>query len=133
MNQEDQDELWDLLGKARTPKERPFFSAKVLRAIEADGARASQSVSLWEVFRRRWLLPLAGCSAAVLAVMFAVKPPAPTTVQDPGVVNVTPADPLAPLINNTDLAAELPAALDNFLATQDNALWLQADPSSLYP
>jgi hypothetical protein len=136
MNHDERDELWELLGKARTPKERPFFAAKVLQAVRAEEETkqlgwGGRFLSLWTVFRRRWVVSLAGCSAVAVAVVLTLSPEAP---KKPANVAVTaPADPLAGLITAAaDDPDQLAASLDNLLATQDNSLWLQADLSSLY-
>ena len=137
MNHDEHDELWDLLGKARAPKERPFFAAKVMRAIReegeaAAGARETGGLVAW---LRRWHLPFAMGVTVAVVVAIATAPRVPvknSEVVDAGRQTVVTTDPLAGLAKVADDAAELGASLDNLMATQDNSIWLQADPSSLY-
>lgn len=142
MKQDEHDELWHLLGKARTPKERPFFAAKVLRAVENE--QRQPSGGLLVSIRRRWLMTFGAFATAVIVVFFVMSPTLPLPKPEgslPGkstaTVEVaqaaTTADPLAPLVDAAvDSPDELAASLANLLATQDHSLWLQADPSSLY-
>jgi hypothetical protein len=51
MNHDEQDKLWELLGKAREPKAAPFFASKVLRAIR------EEPVGLLAWLRRKWIIP----------------------------------------------------------------------------
>jgi hypothetical protein len=133
MNQDEHDQLWDLLGKARTPKERPFFSAKVLQAVREDGRREPQELGfagLWLAVQRHWRALFASGAAVAIALVFVLAPGA--RQEKPVDMAQTPADPLAPLITAADDSDELGASLDNLIATHDNSIWLQADPSSLY-
>lgn len=57
----EQDALWDLLGKARKTEASPYFTRKVLRAVQEE-ARPVFSLSLL----LRWLLPVSACAAVVL-------------------------------------------------------------------
>lgn len=64
MKREDDEKLWDLLGRAAEPKISPFFARNVLRQI-----RTPPHEMGW----RRWfglrrLLPVAGMAVAVIAV-----------------------------------------------------------------
>jgi hypothetical protein len=138
MKDNEQDELWELLGKARAPKERPFFAAKVMQAVREEvckeGERESWGVmGLWVAIRRRWQAlsgVLAVGTVAVVAVMFSLSPEVPKPQPNAG---TTPtADPLGDLAKVADDSDYLAASLDNLLATKDNSIWLQADPSSLY-
>ncbi len=130
MNHEEHDELWELLGKARAPKERPFFAAKVLAAVREDASREPQSIAgWWRMIRRYWALAMSTGTVAVVAVVFAL-------VHQSVPPSITPSlattDPLAPLAAVVDNADDLVTSLDNLVANQDNSIWLHEAPSSLY-
>ena len=46
MNTEEHDDLWQLLGKARTPSVSPFFSRNVVRAAREDQATILTGIDL---------------------------------------------------------------------------------------
>lgn len=133
MNHEEQDDLWELLGKARAPKERPFFAAKVLRAIQEDSSRepvgfaASGFAAIWHAIRRRWAMFLATSAAVIVAGVFAFGPHTPPVVRIPETPK-SPTDPLAALVAVSDSSDDLVSSLDGLMATQDNSIWL-ADSS----
>lgn len=137
MNHEEQDDLWELLGKARAPKERPFFAVKVLRAIQeepAQGAMDSMGIVAWlRNLARRWTVALSACTAVVMAGVLTFGPHAPKVVtQNPSAGGAAgSADPLAALVTAADNSEDLVSSLDGLMATQDNAIWL-ADSSSPY-
>jgi hypothetical protein len=129
-------DMWDLLGKARAPKERPFFAAKVVQAVREDSQREPGGflASVWLMIRRRWQVTVGvvGTATAAVAIALLSSPSVPTNHHPPVVANVT-ADPLGELVNAASTDSDyLGASLDNLLATKDNSIWLQADPSSLY-
>jgi len=63
MNREEDEKLWDLLGRSPTPQVSPFFSRNVLRKIrEAQGEEAPRSS--WYL---RWLVPAAGVAMVIIA------------------------------------------------------------------
>ncbi len=120
MNHEEQDELWDLLGKARQPKPSAFFAANVLRTVRAD-AEPKPGFLAW--LRAKWIVPAAaGTCAAVLAIL-ALRPAATTPPA---------ADPLEGIALAAAATPETMPSLDTLLASEDNSIWLAGDPSSLY-
>ena len=114
MEREDDQELWDLLGKSSQPTLSPFFARNVVRQVR----RGSD----WREIALNWLRPrvLIPSAAAVVAVIAAV-----VTLQD------SPADPSSsadevPLtvaqLNPEDY--EVVAALDDLLAfEEEESLW----------
>ena len=66
MKREDDEKLWDLLGRSAEPTVSPFFVRNVLRKIRA--ARGESSVPRWLTFR--WLVPAS--AVAVVAVVAAL-------------------------------------------------------------
>ena len=71
MNQEDRN-LWDLLGRAPRPSSPPFFAGKVMRQIEAGAAGRP-----WFAAALRWLAPAAVAALAVFALLPKATAPAP--------------------------------------------------------
>ncbi len=122
MNQNEQDELWKLLGKAREPKVPPFFAGKVLRAIREEPEPAGFFVWL----RRKWLVPATAAACAVVATFVAMRTP---TAQNNQHAAPDPLTELAAFVEKSEDSAE---SLDSLLASEDHSIWLQADPSSLY-
>lgn len=106
MKRDDDQKLWDLLGKASEPKISPFFARNVLREIRRSGDWAT--LRGWLDPRR--LIPALGAAAALIAVVFlrlhtAVAPVA------------APSDTLA---NVEAQDYEVMADLDDLLASDDN-------------
>ncbi len=126
MNQDENDELWKLLGKARVPKERPYFAGKVMRAIRSE-SRDRAPAGFWVWLRRHWLAPATLGLVAAAAVVFFVTPGKPLPQQA-----LADANPLAELAAAAVQIDEFDAAIDGLLVTEDNSVWLLADPSSLY-
>ena len=64
MNREDDDKLWDLLGRSPEPKVSPFFARNVLRQVrESEGKSQARG---W----LQWLVPAAGVAVAITAALF---------------------------------------------------------------
>ena len=63
MNREEDQKLWDLLGRASEPAPSPFFARNVLRKIrDAQGDPAPRH--WWNL---RWLVPAAGVAVVIIA------------------------------------------------------------------
>lgn len=108
MKREDDEKLWDLLGRAAEPKVSPFFARNVLREIRE--SRGSSRVTGW----LKLLVPATGVAVAVIAALF-------LRVQTPGPNNHDlPADPLA-LLEAQD--SEVMADLDDLIASDDSNSW----------
>ena len=56
--------LWDLLGRAPRPSAPPFFAAKVMRKVESGARRPA-----WFIPVLRWLAPACIAALVVLAVL----------------------------------------------------------------
>lgn len=63
MNREEDEKLWDLLGRSAEPKVSPFFARNVLRKIRE--AQGEPSRAHW--WNLRWLMPTAGIAVVVIA------------------------------------------------------------------
>lgn len=65
MKREDDEKLWDLLGRSAEPQVSPFFARNVVRKIrEAQGEPAPRH--WWNL---SWLVPAAGVSVAIIAAL----------------------------------------------------------------
>src|SRR5688572_8176631 len=64
MKREDDEKLWDLLGKSPEPKVSPFFARNVLREIRETEVKSRTGGWL------RWLVPAAGVAVAITAALF---------------------------------------------------------------
>ena len=124
MKDEEHDDLWEFLGKAREPKPSSFFTANVMRKVreEQERPRGFAAFALW--MRRKWFIPAtaAACAIAVMALL-----PGPT-----GETNTMPSmdDMALAVAESSEL--NLIADLDTLVAADNNAIWLEADPSSLF-
>jgi hypothetical protein len=124
MKNEEHDELWELLGKARKPKVSSFFAANVMRKVREEAAKPGgfEAFALW--LRRKWFIP--ATAAACALVVFAMLPEQPS---------VRPSDDsldemALAVAETSDL--HLIVDLDTLVAADNNAVWFEADPSSLY-
>ncbi|MEY2558494.1 MAG: hypothetical protein QOE34_1919 [Verrucomicrobiota bacterium] len=108
MKREDDEKLWDLLGRAAEPEVSPFFARNVVRETRRQ-AGGWPALPAWFGLRR--LLPAAGVGVALIAVVFLKSQ---TSV--PRAVETEP-DKLA-IISAQDY--EVIADLDDLLASDDN-------------
>jgi hypothetical protein len=76
--------------------------------------------------RRRWFVPLAAGGCAAIVAFFAMRPTAEPAKP------IASADPLAEIVVAAAEPHDLLPSLDALLASSDNSIWLEADPSSLY-
>jgi hypothetical protein len=108
MKREDDEKLWDLLGRSAEPKVSPFFARNVLREIRETESRSRAGGWL------RWLVPAAGVAVAIIAALFLrVQTPEPNHA-------ASPVDGFA-LIESQD--SELIADLDVLFESDDNNSW----------
>jgi hypothetical protein len=119
MKREEDEKLWDLLGRAAKPEVSPFFARNVLRQIRVQPH--------WLLATRRWfrperLIPVSALAAVLVAATLINsgsalrQQPAPAYNSDP-VAQVDPKD------------YEVVVDLDELLASDENGLW--DDNSSL--
>jgi cytochrome c-type biogenesis protein CcmH/NrfG len=105
MKNDEQDDLWELLGRAKAPHVSPFFSRNVLRAIRAE--EQEKPLALW--FRWRWLTLSASACGMVVAAIIAFQHVA------------------APQISSTAVVAQQSQPLEQQLQTQEPAQASQPD------
>jgi hypothetical protein len=120
MKREDDQPLWDLLGRSARPDVSPFFSRNVLRRVRQEPR--------WLITARNWfgwrrLVPVAGASIVLLGAVVMIQHP---SEHEAIAINEQP-DPLVAKIDVQDY--EVVADLDNLLASDENNLW--DDTSSL--
>lgn len=116
MKREDDEQLWDLLGRAPETKVSPFFARNVLREIRQEQSRSGRS---WFSWRR--LVPASAVALAIVAAVVFVHSSPPQTSAEAQV------DPVIAQIEVQDF--EVVADLDILLASDENRPW--DDNSSL--
>lgn len=121
---EEHDDLWEFLGKGREQKPSSFFTPNVMRKVREEIERPKGFAALAVWLRKKWFIPMtaAACAIAVIATL-------------PGGL---PSSPSGPSVDDMAVAVAesselyLIADLDTLVAADDNAIWLEADPSSLF-
>ncbi|MCE9612002.1 MAG: hypothetical protein K8R23_17530 [Chthoniobacter sp.] len=112
MNTDEHDDLWCLLGQARTKVPSPFFSRNVLRTIREE---RTEKTGVFAWMRRHWQIgSLSTC--AVIAAAFVVFTPDPERAdQSTTVLAESVAQSIDyQVINN----------LDELIAAEENLAWL---------
>jgi hypothetical protein len=111
MKREEDEQLWDLLGRAPAPKVSPFFARNVVRQVRQE---TSEGRRPW--FSRRRLIPAFGVALAIIVTVLLVRNPSPRVT--------TPEASIDPLIAKIDIQDyEVVADLDNLLASDENSPW----------
>jgi hypothetical protein len=67
MERQDDPQLWDLLGRSKTPEPSPFFARNVLRAVREERSPRN-GIASW--FQLRRLIPSFSALAAVVIAVF---------------------------------------------------------------
>lgn len=117
MNSDEHDDLWRLLGKARSTRVSPFFSRNVLRAIREEQPEHAVRWVAW--LRARWAYVWA--TAALAAIVITVLPA--TSFRSLRERGLDPIDQAAiEVASSPDF--NVIANLDDLLASQDNDVWL---------
>ena len=113
MNDDEHDDLWRLLGKAKEPKVSPFFSRNVLRAIREHG-QAQPAMLAW--LRQRWRLATLGACALLFVSVGVWQQQSPQN------------DPMMRLAHQVSVSPDYQVIghLDELLDTEENAVWLDA-------
>ena len=111
MNEPERDQLWELLGKAKTSEPSHFFVAKVMASVRRveDERRA---------FWRNWLrfgLPGAAAGSAAVCLTFLTVRTEPKI--EPKPITVAQTEP-------SDL--ELIANLDSALSSEESSVWVDS-------
>jgi hypothetical protein len=110
MKREEDEKLWDLLGRSAEPKISPFFARNVVRKIrEAQGE--SPAHPWWNL---RWLVPSAGVAVAVIAALL-------LRMQVPEARHSAPREDGLALSEAQD--SDLMADLDDLVASDESSVW----------
>jgi len=120
MKREDDQELWDLLGKGGQPVVSQFFAGNVLREIRQETTWRDR-LAKW--FQPRRLIPATAVALALLAAVLSFQKPAGSL----------PASADAPPDAIAQLDAEdyeVVADLDDLIALEEDNLWADADDIS---
>ena len=113
MKREDDQQLWDLLGRSRQVEVSPFFARNVVRAVR-EQPRPFERFRAW--LRPKVLVPATGLAAAIIAAIFALHRPA--------ALDITPADEPPDAIAAIDPQDyDVVADLDELMAADENNLW----------
>ena len=111
MKREDDQELWDLLGRMAEPELSPFFARNIARQVRQDGGR-SERMRKWISLRR--LIPASAVAIALVVATIATHHPVSqkSSESEPDVVaKIDPQD------------YEVVADLDDLLAVDEGSLW----------
>ena len=115
MKREDDQELWDLLGKAGQPTLSPFFARNVVRQIRQE-PDWRENVARWLSPRR--LIPAAAVALAIVAPTMSVRVPNASDESLPETVaQLDPQD------------YEVVADLDDLIASEEDGLWDDDTPT----
>ena len=110
MNREDDEKLWDLLGRAPKVEFSPFFARNVSRRIREESSWSIQ-VRFWLSLRR--VIPVSAAAMAVIGTfLFLI----PASHQNPA----TESDVIAK-IDSQDY--EVVVDLDDLLASDESSVW----------
>jgi hypothetical protein len=113
MNREDDQQLWDLLGRARPTEVSPFFARNIVRTIRERPPRFGW-LRTW--LRPGKLIPATGLAIVVIAAMFMLHRPASH--------NLNPADETPDVVAAIDPQDyDVVADLDELMAADENNLW----------
>jgi Predicted integral membrane protein (DUF2275) len=113
MKREDDQQLWDLLGRAAEPRLSPFFARNVTRAIRQEPASRSGWLRTW--LGPRKLIPAAALAVAMVAGLMATHYSAR---------QIKPADAIPDVLAKIDPQDyDVVADLDELLAPDENNLW----------
>jgi hypothetical protein len=112
MKREDDQDLWDLLGRTAQPELSPFFARNMLRQIRSEEADRPKRIRKWLTWRR--LVPASVLAVAVAWTMIAVYHPVSQKSSDSEPDLVAKIDPQD---------YEVVADLDELLAVEENSLW----------
>ena len=111
MKREDDQELWDFLGRSAEPELSPFFARNIVRQVRQDSGR-SVWMRKWISLRR--LIPASAVAIALMAAIMATHHPVSqkSSESEPDVVaKIDPQD------------YEVVADLDELLAVDKGSLW----------
>jgi hypothetical protein len=120
---EEEDDLWQLLGKAKAPGVSPLFARNVLREIRLT-RRERLGISSWLL--GQWRVVSLGSMAAILLALNVVQFLVPTgTTHSPARLATTGS--VQPVSNKKDY--DVINHLDELVAYEDHSIWLDESPA----
>jgi hypothetical protein len=120
MKREDDQELWDLLGKTgQPPALSPFFARNVVRQVRQ---KRDWRDALFVWLRPRRLVPTAAVAIALVITSLSIHPPK---------AEVSPDDPPDTVAKIDPQDYEVVAELDDLLASEDDSIWSGSESLSL--
>lgn len=119
MNTEENDELWQVLGRAKQPAVSPFFSRNILRDIRA---MRQERPGVWGWMLDHWKAPVFATCALALVVGAALRQE--SSPREEGVDRQ--------LLAFAETVSKSPdyiviAHLDELLDSDDNSVWLETN------
>lgn len=115
MKREDDQELWDLLGKADAPALSPFFARNVVRQVRQE---PDWRENIWRWFSPRRVIPAAAVALALIATTLSIRVPNASDENVPDTVaQLDPQD------------YEVVADLDDLIAMEEDGLWDDETPT----
>jgi len=120
MKREEDEELWDLLGKAGEPTLSPFFARDVLRQIRQE-PRWRDKLAWW--FAPRRVLAAGAVAAAIVAAII--------SLQHPGGTAPSAANMRQPTVQLEPIDYQVVVDLDILLAMEEDDLWTDSEISTL--
>ena len=111
MERQDDNELWDILGRAPEPTLSPFFARNVLRKVRQEATRFERARN-WFSLRR--LVAASAVAVLVVGMAIATHHPAPQTASPNDLDVVAKVDP-----QDYDVVADL----DELIAWDENSVW----------
>jgi hypothetical protein len=115
---DEQDDLWQLLGKAKKQADSPLFSRNVLREIRLS---RQEKAGVFSWLRNRWRLATACTIAAVLLGVSASRMFVPHKA--PAQVAIQSTDSASDASKPDD--TEVITHLDELVAYEENSIWLE--------
>jgi hypothetical protein len=112
MNTEEQDDLWRLLGKARTPSISPFFSRNVVRVAREMTCKEKSGIVGW--LRSHWAVAAVGACAVLVSGFIFIPRPTPQAEQITLLAQQFSTSPDYQVVNH----------LDELLDSEKNSVWL---------
>jgi hypothetical protein len=120
MKADDNDKLWELLGKTRTPEVSPFFSRNVLRAVRQEAAPRRGLFYRFTASLRRWTWQYALAGTCAIAALAAALPS--ISLRHHHAVDVLSPSVESQIVANPDY--EVINHLDELVADEESSVWL---------
>jgi hypothetical protein len=120
MKTDDNDKLWQLLGKTRQPSVSPFFARNIVRAIRQEAPPRRGLFSRFGASLKRWTWQYALAGTCAIAALVTFHPSISfrrhqaAVIQSPSIESQIVANPDYEVINH----------LDELVADEESSVWL---------